>query len=314
VKLVSVLKQVSVVVSTYSVDRFWNLLGCIESLRKQSFKPVEVVLVLDPVPELVEFCRSRLPRNVKIVVSDKYGLSNARNVGVDSAKGEIIAFIDDDAVADVSWLENLVRNYADSMVVGVGGAIRPLWENKAPAWFPDELNWIVGCSYKGLPESRSLVRNPIGCNMSFRKSVFEKIGYFRADVGRFGRKLLAGEEPELSMRILERMPGSKIVYDPSAVVFHRISRDRVGFTYLFERSFYEGVSKALISGSERFSSKLSTEDEYLKYLLKVAVPSRLRRIYLIRNLCQLMVLLVSVFAVFLGFSTTKLTNALAFGS
>ena len=269
--MVNLLKEVSVVVSTYSKARLSYLLDCIESLRKQSFKPVEVILVLDPVPDLVEFYKSRLSDDVRIVVSDKCGLSNARNVGVKSARGEIIAFVDDDTVADVNWLENLVKNYGDSMVVGVGGFIRPLWENGSPVWFPEELNWIVGCSYKGLPEYRALVRNPIGCNMSFRKSVFEEVGYFRSDVGRFGKKLLAGEEPELSKRISEKMLGSKIVYEPSAVVFHRVSRDRVGFKYLFERSFYEGVSKALISGSKQVSSKvLSTEDEYLKYLLKVA--------------------------------------------
>jgi len=303
------LREVSVVVSTYSKNRLSYLLDCIASLRKQSFKPVEVILVLDPVPDLVEFYESRLSDDVKIVVSDKCGLSNARNAGVKNARGEIIAFVDDDAVADVNWLENLIKNYEDPMVVGVGGLIKPLWESGSPAWFPEELNWVVGCSYKGLPEHRACVRNPIGCNMSFRKSVFEKVGYFRSDVGRFGKKLLAGEEPELSKRISEKMLGSKIVYEPSAVVFHRVSRDRLGFRYLFERSFYEGVSKALISGSKQVSSKvLSTEDEYLKYLLKVAIPSRLRRIYLIANLCQLIVLLFSVFAVFSGFSVVRLRS------
>ena len=303
------MREVSVVVSTYSKNRLSYLLDCIASLRKQSFKPVEVILVLDPVPDLVEFYESRLSDDVKIVVSDKCGLSNARNAGVKNARGEIIAFVDDDAVADVNWLENLIKNYEDPMVVGVGGLIKPLWESGSPAWFPEELNWVVGCSYKGLPEHRACVRNPIGCNMSFRKSVFEKVGYFRSDVGRFGKKLLAGEEPELSKRISEKMLGSKIVYEPSAVVFHRVSRDRLGFRYLFERSFYEGVSKALISGSKQVSSKvLSTEDEYLKYLLKVAIPSRLRRIYLIANLCQLIVLLFSVFAVFSGFSVVRLRS------
>lgn len=307
--MVSILREVSVVVSTYSKNRLSYLLDCIASLRKQSFKPVEVILVLDPVPDLVEFYESRLSDDVKIVVSDKCGLSNARNAGVKNARGEIIAFVDDDAVADVNWLENLIKNYEDPMVVGVGGLIKPLWESGSPAWFPEELNWVVGCSYKGLPEHRACVRNPIGCNMSFRKSVFEKVGYFRSDVGRFGKKLLAGEEPELSKRISEKMLGSKIVYEPSAVVFHRVSRDRLGFRYLFERSFYEGVSKALISGSKQVSSKvLSTEDEYLKYLLKVAIPSRLRRIYLIANLCQLIVLLFSVFAVFSGFSVVRLRS------
>jgi glycosyltransferase involved in cell wall biosynthesis len=244
---------------------------------------------------------------VRIVVSENCGLSNARNAGVKSARGEIIAFIDDDAVADVNWLENLIKNYEDPMVVGVGGFIGPLWENGLPAWFPEELNWVVGCSYKGLPENRACVRNPIGCNMSFRKSVFEKVGYFRSDVGRFGKKLLAGEEPELSIRIYERISGAKIIFEPNAVVYHRVDRNRLSLRYLLKRAFYEGVSKGLISYSTQLSSSvLSAEDHYLKYLLRVAIPSRLRRFYKMDGMCQLMLLLFSTIAVFVGFSSIRL--------
>ncbi|MGQ9640623.1 MAG: LamG-like jellyroll fold domain-containing protein [Candidatus Bathycorpusculaceae bacterium] len=108
------MREVSVVVSTYSKDRLNYLLDCIESLRKQSFKPVEVILVLDPVPDLVEFYKSRLSDDVKIVVGDKCGLSNARNVGVKSARGEIIAFVDDDAVAGTSGVHNITVAVKDN--------------------------------------------------------------------------------------------------------------------------------------------------------------------------------------------------------
>jgi glycosyltransferase involved in cell wall biosynthesis len=305
--LVSILREVSVVVSTYSKNRLSYLLDCIASLRKQSFKPVEVILVLDPVPDLVEFYKSRLSEDVKTVVSENCGLSNARNAGIKSARGEIIAFVDDDAVADVNWLKNLVENYEDPMVVGVGGLIKPLWESGSPAWFPEELNWVVGCSYKGLPECRTYVRNPIGCNMSFRKDVFNLVGYFRSDVGRFGKKLLAGEEADFSIRAYERISGAKIVFEPDAVVYHRVDRNRLSLRYLLKRAFYEGVSKGLISDSQRHSSSvLSAEDHYLKYLLRVAIPSRLRRFYKMDGMCQLMLLLFSTIAVFVGFSSIRL--------
>jgi GT2 family glycosyltransferase len=295
-----------VVISTYSKDRLRYLLDCIASLKKQSLKPDEIILVLDPYPDLVEFYESRLLENVRVVTSQKRGLSNARNAGVRSAKGEILAFIDDDAVADENWLENLVKDYEDTNVVGVGGLIKPLWEDGYPEWFPEELNWIVGCSYKGLPECKASVRNPIGCNMAFRKTVFGKVGYFRSDIGRFGKRLLASEETELSMRILEKISNSKIIYEPSAVVYHRVDKSRVNLKYLWKRSFYEGVSKALIISSKKNpSTALSTEDRYLKYLLRVAIPLRLKRIYKFENLCQLIILLFSLSAVFVGFSVGR---------
>lgn len=301
------LKRVSVVVSTYSRERSKHLLDCIESVNKQSLKPHEVILVLDPNPNLVNFYKTKVPANTKIVLSQKSGLSNARNTGIDYGEGEIIAFIDDDAVADRKWLENLVKNYADPNVVGVGGLTKPLWANGNPSWFPEELNWVVGCSYKGHPEFKANVRNPIGCNMSFRKSVFEKVGCFRPDLGRFGKRLLASEEAELSMRIHEKIPNSKIIYEPSAVVHHKVTKKRASLTYVWKRSFYEGVSKALIAnGKEDSLHALSTESKYLNYLFKVAIPSRIRNFYSLTSLRQLVMLLYSLSAVFLGFSSGKL--------
>jgi len=302
-------EDVSAIVSTYSKDRMGYVLDCVESLEKQSMPPREIILVLDPDQDLIEAYKTSVSSGVRIVVSEERGLSNARNAGIRDAKTEIVAFIDDDAVADEAWLENLVRNYDDPNVVGVGGLIKAEWENNRPMWFPEELDWIVGCSYKGLPERTTIVRNPIGCNMSFRKVVFEQAGYFAADIGRFGRKLIGSEEMELSTRIPGKIPNSKIVYDPSAVVHHRISRNRANLTYLWRRSFYEGVSKSLIVGSKQYSSTvLTVEDQYLRYLFKVSVPSRLRRIYSFKSLCQLLVLFLSSCAVFAGFLPGRLAK------
>jgi glycosyltransferase involved in cell wall biosynthesis len=243
------------------------------------------------------------------VKSAGFGLSNARNAGVKSAYGDVVAFIDDDAAADVHWIRNLVRNYEDQEVVGVGGYIAPVWEGGFPLWFPSELNWIVGCSYKGLPERRASVRNPIGCNMSFRRSVFDAVGYFRTDVGRVGRMLLAGEEPEFSMRILSQFPKSKIIYDPEAIVFHNVPRGRRKLAYFLIRSYYQGISIALFKPrGKSVKEGLSTENEYLRYLINVALPSRMKYAYRPKNLSHLMILSFSTLAVFLGFCSRKLVH------
>ncbi|MCD5401861.1 glycosyltransferase [candidate division NPL-UPA2 bacterium] len=145
------------------------------------------------------------------------GLSETRNVGIRAAEGDIVAFIDDDAVAEPDWLENLVRPFEVPEVVAVGGRAVPLWLSGSRlswSWFPEELDWIAGCTYKGLPvnyspksavgsqqsipDSRSsppdyrlsiddsrltTIRNVPGCNMSFRKEVFGSVGFFRNDIG-----------------------------------------------------------------------------------------------------------------------------------
>ncbi len=304
-------KGISVVISAYSKKSKGQVLDCIRSLHKQTFLPNEILLSLDPNPELVPFFKSAVPADVEIVVSTGYGLSYARNAGVKYSKSEIVAFIDDDAVADKDWLRNIFKNYSDPSVVGVGGLVSPLLaERKSFGWFPEELNWIIGCSYKGQSNRREAVRNSIGCNMSFRRSVFENVGYFRKDVGRLGKVLLDGEEPEFSMRVLRKIPKSKIINEPSAIVFHNVSPKRMTFKYLCKRSFYQGFSKALISETLGDTTLgLSLERKYLNYLLTSSVKSRLKRFYSLKNLSQLITLFISSAFVFVGFAIGKVHEA-----
>ena len=288
--------EVSVIISTYTKERFQDVNSCLVSLKAQTLQPTEIILVLDPKEDLVDFYRSRFSSDVKIVVSDNIGLSYARNAGIKNAKGEIVAFIDDDAKADEQWLERLLASYEDPAVVGVGGRINPKWEGQRPFWFPEELNWIVGCSYKGQPLKRKAIRNPIGCNMSFRRSIFRDVGYFRSDIGRFGKALLCNEETEFSVRALKSIDNSKILYEPSAIVHHSISKERGRLKYLWRRSFYEGLSKAIITG----------KDVYLKYLFSVSIPNRLKKAYEMKNTVELLAIFISIFGVFAGFVSGRI--------
>jgi len=298
--------RVSVVISTYTIERLNDVLRCISSLKRQTLSPFEIILVLDPSEALLRGYTARVPTDIKVTSSTKVGLSHARNVGIMTAEGEIVAFVDDDAVADEKWLEHMVKLYDDPHVMGVGGSAMANWEVGQPQWFPEELNWIVGCSYKGLPTRRSTVRNPLGCNMSFRKKVFKKVGYFRDDIGRFGTTLLSKEETELSIRVLKGIPDAKIIYEPQAIVYHKVSGKRATFKYIWIRSFYEGVSNGLIGQEMKYSQVASVESSYLKYLIGVAIPGRLARIYRLKAAAQLLVLALSMSAVFAGFFSSKL--------
>lgn len=254
----------SVVISTYTTERYNDLVRCLESIGEQTIQPDEVILVIDPSEELWRFYSEKLKDfSVKVILSEDFGLSNARNTGIKRSKGEIIVFIDDDAYAERDWLEKILKNFEDEKVWVVGGKAIPEFEKSRPKWFPEELDWIVGCSYKGMPEGRE-IRNPLGANMAFRRSVFEEVGLFRIEIGRFGKILLGSEETELCIRLKKRFPDVKVVYEPSAVVYHKVSENRLRFTYVLKRAYYEGVSKALISSG----SKLGNEEFYLKFLMK----------------------------------------------
>jgi len=161
----------------------------------------------------------------------------------------VIAFLDDDATAEPGWLAALMAPYADLEVAGTGGVAEPRWPTQRPSWFPPEFDWVIGCSYLGLPEVAGPIRNFIGANMSFRKSAFDAAGLFRSDIGRVGTLPLGCEETEFSIRLSSALPGSVLMHVPESRVRHRISADRTEPRYFLRRCFAEGLSKAVVSDS-----------------------------------------------------------------
>ena len=259
--------DVNVVISVYSIDRANDLFECIASIKKQIFAPNEIIVVLDPDNALIAYYKSRLDPDIKLIVSDAFGLSAARNMGIRNSNSKLVVFIDDDAVAERNWLRQLVSNFDDSSVIGVGGKIIPIWLKKNHSWFPEEFYWIVGCSYRGLPEKKESIRNPIGCNMAFRRTVFDSAGYFSTSMGRVGNQLLGHDDTEFGIRATNIIAGTKILYDPLAIVHHHVSANRVTLKYFLRRSYAEGFSKAFLPTIRSSKSTLTFEKKYLQSLI-----------------------------------------------
>src|SRR4051794_15103423 len=167
---------VSVVICSYTRSRRQWLEEAVASVRAQTVPALEVVIAVDHNPGLFVWVQTTLPDVVAVASEGPRGLSGARNAGVAAAQGDVVAFLDDDAVAAPDWLEHLVRPYADPAVLGVGGTIEPRWLGPRPRGFPAEFGWVVGCSYVGLPTRRGPVRNLIGANMSLRRDVLARAG------------------------------------------------------------------------------------------------------------------------------------------
>jgi GT2 family glycosyltransferase len=253
--------SVSVIVCCYTRERYDDLIAAIGSLQGQTRRPEEVIVVVDH-NRALERDLVRLKRVVVIPNRHRPGLSGARNSGLEAARGDVIAFMDDDAVAEPDWLARLCSWYSAPEVIGAGGRIVPAWDRGRPPWFPPEFDWVVGCSYVGMPESAAPVRNLIGCNMSFRREVFESAGTFRTALGR-ARSLPDGcEETELCIRARGSLQGSVLVYDPDAVVNHRIREERHTIHYFGSRCFAEGRSKALVSRMVGARRGLAAERAY----------------------------------------------------
>jgi glycosyltransferase involved in cell wall biosynthesis len=308
--------NVSVVVCTHSAAR-WNELACaVHSISAQSYQPVELVIVVDHNPPLLERAQARWPLATIVANASAPGLSGARNTGVAHATGRIVAFLDDDAVAAPDWLERLVESYAQDDVIGVGGRIEPNWVTGRPSWFPGEFDWVVGCTYTGMPLDRAPVRNMIGANMSFRREVLDELTGFRREVGRAGSVPSGCEETEFCIRAGQRWPDRRVLYDPDAVVYHRVPASRGTATYFVARCFAEGRSKAAVSRFVGSGSALSLEASYTLRVLPLALVRGLVDVIWHRDrsgIARTGAILVGLVATASGFVTGRLRLRPAIG-
>jgi GT2 family glycosyltransferase len=259
--------NISVVICAHTEERWQDLVEAVESVMKQTVPAHQVVLAIDHNPSLQARACEKFPNATVVENVQDRGLNGARNSGVAATTGDIVAFLDDDAIAQPDWLEQLLATYTSEQVVGVGGKINPLWLSGRPGWFPDEFNWVVGCSYRGLPVDTAPVRNLIGCNMSYRRSVIEHLGGFRNGIGHVGGRPQGDDETEFCIRLRQTIPGAVLLFQPRAQVSHKVPASRANARYYRWRCYLEGRSKALLSRLVGANDGLSSERTYTMKVL-----------------------------------------------
>jgi len=267
---------VSVVICAYTERRWDQLLDVIESVRAQTLQPQEILVVIDHNEDLYERLIEIVDDVTVVESTGPRGLSGARNTGVGLVDSDVVAFLDDDAEAAPDWLERLLVLYDDPDVLAVGGRVEPIWEKGRPGYFGEELDWIVGCSHRGMPRVASEVRNVIGANMSFRLEVLRQVGGFNLALGRQGTLPLGCEETEICIRSKMGAPGSRIVYEPAALVRHHVPSERSTLRYMLSRSWSEGISKAQVSQIVGHKRALGPERRYVRSTLPRAFFSGIR--------------------------------------
>jgi glycosyltransferase involved in cell wall biosynthesis len=234
---------VSVIIAAWTERRFALLAEAARSALDQQPAPLEVIVVCDHNPGLLARVQAELPAVRAVASTGAQGAAGARDTGGALARGDVIAFLDDDAAAQPGWLARLGTAYADPACLGAGGALEPAWETERPRWFPDEFGWVIGCSYRGLPEAMGPVRNLIAANMSVRRTVFEELDGFRDGFGKVGDRS-EPEETELWIRARQRWTDGEWLYDPLAVARHHVDAGRTSRRYFVRRCWLEGRGKA----------------------------------------------------------------------
>lgn len=266
--------HVSVVVCTYTMDRYDDFSEAVESVLRQTHDPIEVVLVSDGNPVVAEHMTADFGHHdaVRVHCTDENrGISYARTRGAEVATGELVAFLDDDAIATYDWIETLAETYSSTDAYAVGGRLDPQWLAGRPSFLPEEFYWLIGCTERGFADHLEEVRNTYGSNIAFDREVFLDVGGYDEETGRKGDSHVQAHEAPACIRIREQY-GRGVVYNDEAIVYHKIFEYRTDFRWLVGRAFWQGYSKRVMN--LRHPEDEGNEGEYLRDLTTQYVPQR----------------------------------------
>lgn len=184
---------------------------------------------------------------LRYIYEPKLGLSVARNTGASEAKGQILAYLDDDAEASQGWLAELVAVFdAQEKVAIAGGKITLIWPPQAqpPRWLSDDLSGSLGAYDLG--DEQLYIQQPSltprGLNYAVRKQFLQDVGGFDTHLGRVGKNLLSNEEQQLTRIALDQ--GWQVAYVPSALVAHNVAPARMKPAWFLSRSWWQGISES----------------------------------------------------------------------
>ena len=310
---------ITVITPCYQLRRLSDVVELIDTLQKQTYQSIEVIIVTEKIGELKDSIEAHVNKkgysNVTVLHNEAgNGSYGSRNLAIQKSKGTIIAFLDDDALPYPNWTQEIANAFAnDDSVIGITGPILPLWEKETLSWFPKEFYWIFSCTYNNWNDTKE-VRNGYATNLSFRREAFDCCGLFRTSLEAKGLpksdwQQPGAEETEFCLRVKYKT-GKRILYHPEVKVKHRVYDYRLSLRFIVRRAYWEGYAKAILNRLYRSNNKnvLYPEYQLLRHILLRLIPESLKLIVQqpITALRKLWVTLLLVTFVGLGYAFSSL--------
>jgi len=252
--------KISVLICTY--NRSQSLGVAVESVAAQSLPQSldwEILIIDNNSPDqtrqVVEDLQHRYPNHIRYVFEPQQGVSHARNAGIREARGEILAFLDDDETASKDWLQNLTGNLHNGEWAGAGGRVLPPSSFSPPRWLSTKSSFANGplAAFDLGLVAGQLSEPAFGANMAFRREVFDKYGGFRTDLGRAGKSMISNEDTEFGRRLMAA--GLRLRYEPSALTYHPVEANRLQKEYFLNWWFSKGRSDIRELGNQPNSKR-----------------------------------------------------------
>ena len=262
--------MITLIICTYNREKYIGPL--LDSIAKNDYPTTDYEIVLvdnnctDNTRGVCEqFAEAHRDITLRYVVETEQGLSAARNKGIKEAKGDIIIYVDDDALVDADYIRIYAEHFASHPeTMAAGGPIEPLYETEEPKWMSPYTKALLTAwmNYGDKVREYPNGRYPGGGNAAYRKVVFDQVGMFNTELGRKGSLLLASEEKD----IFDKMHalGMQVLYLPTPVLHHIIPQAKL------EEDYFNRLTLQ-IGRSERMRTRAISNAKYFKRLLSEAI-------------------------------------------
>ena len=245
--------RLSAIVPTH--NRPDQLRACLETLRVQDVGPglLEVIVVDDGSATEMAPLVAEVAAGVAEMRCERLspvGLNGARNHGAGVARGEVLAFLDDDTLVSAGWARALLEAFAEHPCAGVGGRVKLRLDGPEPWWLATRRAYLAEYDLGAEPfwietddiDGRDAM--PVGANCAVRRTEFDRLGGFIVGLDRIGRSLVSNGDTEFFHRL--RGAGGSIRYEPEASVLHCVPADRLTVDFFTRRYYAQGVSDELL--------------------------------------------------------------------
>lgn len=266
--------ELSIIISTY--NNAASLVRTLNSVAKQDAdKSLWECIVVnnnstdDTAERVTDFAKEHADINIRLVDEEKQGLSYARNRGIAEAKGQFLAFIDDDETINEGFVSAYVDLFRNHGAFAAAGALKVCYDSARPKWMSHYTEKMIA---NPLDLGREIITitstvTPTGGNMAFNRELFNLYGAFDTTLGRKGDELFGGEENDMFKRI--RDLGERVFYTPHAVAYHHIADRKLTPEYFDRLSYGVGVSKRLRAEKFGTEEELFSDERKKRFFTKI---------------------------------------------
>jgi len=290
------MNSVSIVVTSYSMERLDDIRDLLRSIKDQTDGNYELVYVTERDRNL-EATIWQEAKDIGLATTivhneGRPGLAEARNLGASVATGEILGFVDDDVFLNRKWIGAVRKAFQlHQDVFGITGPVHPFWIGTPADWLPNGLDWLIGCTRWFDSDEMTEVPNCWGMNMAFRRYAFLDVGGFSVestersrylrtrsslDLGKDTRQAhgKTAEDVDISLRLRKSLAG-KLCYVPEMMAYSKVYDYRLSKRFIIQRSSWIGYSRRNFSqASQELPSLSSFEDKLIPKVLLSAVDIR----------------------------------------